>query len=191
MKYTKRKKSLLKKQISDLNEKLRTDLQIITEKKLERFEGINAISQEKKKNVYHQEIRKPSCNEESLSLEKAAAGERELHGGGDLDVDNVLEISCQELCERLGKLENVELQYEKRKNVLQCDRPDGDEIKYLNVDYKLKSKVKSEKKELQKEQIDGICKEYEIENVQSDRLEMTILPFYSVIKRWQQKMKRV
>ena len=71
-------------------------------------------------------------------------------------MNDVLEMSCQSLSERLGNLKNVELQCEKRKNEIQCDHPDGDGIKYLNVE------VKSEKKELQKEQIDGICKEYEI-----------------------------
>ena len=94
-KYTKRKKSLLKKQILDLNEKLRTDLPIITEEKLERFEGINAIDQEMQKIVNHPENRKPSCKEDSLSLEKAAAGEQELQAGGDLDVGNVFGKAVQ------------------------------------------------------------------------------------------------
>ena len=44
-KYTKRKKSLLKKQIVDLNRKIGADLPTIPEEKCERFEGLKAMDQ--------------------------------------------------------------------------------------------------------------------------------------------------
>ena len=79
-KYTKRKKSLLKKQISDLNKKIGSDLPKITEEKVERFGGLNARDQ---RFIKPPETLKPSRTKNILSLEIAAVGENELRAGGE------------------------------------------------------------------------------------------------------------
>ena len=77
------------------------------------------------------ENRKPSCKEDSLSLEKAAAGERELQAGGDQDVSNKYGKSSPEICADVEKLESVELQCDQGKNEVQGDRSDCDENECL------------------------------------------------------------